>query len=177
MTTPLQSDGSSDGHRALEQNWLFFMSVGESDQRYRTPDLMPATWARRIWASQITHRYATGTLAEGMVILEVLSRHLHPMTYPGHRAGVTADSSSQPGGVSPVTKLSTKNLIFTAKSKGVRIIVTLECTECRSPAWSEKRSQGVSCYTTTKNGRNNPERLELMNFSELNRMTSHREIK
>ena len=56
-----------------------------------------------------------------MVILEVLSRHLHPMTYPGHRAGVTADSSSQPGGVSPVTKLSTQNLIFMAKAKAFEL--------------------------------------------------------
>ena len=29
--------------------------------------------------------------------LKVLSRHLHPMAYPGHRAGVTAGSSTQPG--------------------------------------------------------------------------------
>ncbi|MFZ9952301.1 MAG: 50S ribosomal protein L33, partial [Vulcanococcus sp.] len=33
-----------------------------------------------------------------------------------------------------------------AKNKGVRIVITLECTECRSnPA---KRSPGVSRYTT-----------------------------
>ena len=39
-----------------------------------------------------------------------------------------------------------------AKDKGVRIVITLECTECRSnPA---KRSPGVSRYTTEKNRRN-----------------------
>ncbi|WP_115081127.1 50S ribosomal protein L33 [Synechococcus sp. N32] len=65
-----------------------------------------------------------------------------------------------------------------AKSKGVRIIVTLECTECRTANAAEKRSPGVSRYTTTKNRRNNPERLELMKFCpQLNRMTLHREIK
>ncbi|MDC3008875.1 50S ribosomal protein L33 [Synechococcus sp. MU1651] len=65
-----------------------------------------------------------------------------------------------------------------AKSKGVRIVVTLECTECRSATAAEKRSPGVSRYTTTKNRRNNPERLELMKFCpQLNRMTLHREIK
>ena len=40
---------------------------------------------------------------------------------------------------------------FMAKNKGVRIVITLECTECRSnPA---KRSPGVSRYTTEKNRR------------------------
>ena len=28
---------------------------------------------------------------------KVLARHLHPMAYPGHHAGVTTGSSSQPG--------------------------------------------------------------------------------
>ena len=46
-----------------------------------------------------------------------------------------------------------------AKNKGVRIVITLECTECRSnPA---KRSPGVSRYTTEKNRRNTTERLEI----------------
>ena len=30
--------------------------------------------------------------------LKVLARHLHPMTNPGHRTGVTTGSSTQPGG-------------------------------------------------------------------------------
>ena len=47
---------------------------------------------------------------------------------------------------------------FMAKNKGVRIVITLECTECRSnPA---KRSPGVSRYTTEKNRRNTTERLD-----------------
>ena len=49
-----------------------------------------------------------------------------------------------------------------AKNKGVRIVVTLECTECRSS--TEKRSQGVSRYTTEKNRRNTTERLEIKKF-------------
>ena len=65
-----------------------------------------------------------------------------------------------------------------AKNKGVRIVVTLECTECRSASASEKRSPGVSRYTTEKNRRNTTERLEIMKFfPQLNKMTLHKEIK
>ena len=65
-----------------------------------------------------------------------------------------------------------------AKNKGVRIVVTLECTECRSVPEFEKRMPGVSRYTTEKNRRNTTERLELKKFCpQLNRMTIHREIK
>ena len=48
--------------------------------------------------------------------------------------------------------------------KGTRIVVTLECTECRTAPSSEKRSPGVSRYTTEKNRRNTTERLELKKF-------------
>ena len=62
--------------------------------------------------------------------------------------------------------------------KGTRIVVTLECTECRTAPASEKRSPGVSRYTTEKNRRNTTDRLELKKFSpQLNRMTIHKEIK
>lgn len=49
-----------------------------------------------------------------------------------------------------------------AKNKGTRILVTLECIECRTSV--NKRSNGVSRYSTTKNRRNNPNRLELKKF-------------
>ena len=49
-----------------------------------------------------------------------------------------------------------------AKAKGSRIIITLECTECRSN--DNKRSNGVSRYTTKKNRKNTPERLEVKKF-------------
>ncbi|WP_071599811.1 50S ribosomal protein L33 [Mastigocladopsis repens] len=63
-----------------------------------------------------------------------------------------------------------------AKSKGVRIVVTLECTECRTNA--NKRSPGVSRYTTTKNRRNTTNRLELKKFCpHCNKHTDHKEIK
>jgi len=60
-----------------------------------------------------------------------------------------------------------------AKNKGVRLVITLECTECRSnPA---KRSPGVSRYTTQKNRRNTTERLELKKFCpHCNSSTVHR---
>lgn len=66
--------------------------------------------------------------------------------------------------------------MFMAKNKGSRILITLECTECRSNL--TKRSNGVSRYTTQKNRRNNPERLELKKYcSHCNRTTIHKEIK
>ena len=63
-----------------------------------------------------------------------------------------------------------------AKNKGARILITLECTECRSN--SDKRSPGVSRYLTQKNRRNNPERLELKKYCpHCNKRTIHKEIK
>jgi large subunit ribosomal protein L33 len=63
-----------------------------------------------------------------------------------------------------------------AKNKGIRILITLECTQCRSNL--EKRSLGVSRYSTQKNRRNNPERLELNKYCRhCNKQTIHKEIK
>ena len=63
-----------------------------------------------------------------------------------------------------------------AKTKGVRVIITLECTECRTN--TEKRSAGISRYTTMKNRRNTPNRLEIKKFCpNCNRHTVHKEIK
>ena len=61
-------------------------------------------------------------------------------------------------------------------AKGVRLVITLECTECRTN--SDKRTQGVSRYTTTKNRRNTTGRLELKKFCRhCNKHTAHKEIK
>ena len=63
-----------------------------------------------------------------------------------------------------------------AKNKGNRILITLECTSCRSNI--HKRSPGISRYMTKKNRRNNPERLELKKYcSNCNKITLHKEIK
>ncbi|MEM9512000.1 MAG: 50S ribosomal protein L33 [Cyanobacteria bacterium P01_E01_bin.48] len=63
-----------------------------------------------------------------------------------------------------------------AKNKGVRLTITLECTECRSNP--DKRSPGVSRYTTTKNRRNTTGRMELKKFCpNCNAHTTHKEIK
>ena len=63
-----------------------------------------------------------------------------------------------------------------AKNKGTRILITLECTECRSNL--TKHSPGVSRYSTQKNRRNNPERLELKKYCpHCNKPTVHKEIK
>ena len=62
------------------------------------------------------------------------------------------------------------------KSKGTRLVITLECTECRSN--ETKRSAGVSRYTTKKNRKNTPERIELKKFCRYcNQHTNHKEIK
>lgn len=63
-----------------------------------------------------------------------------------------------------------------AKPKGIRIIITLECTQCRTN--TDKRSPGVSRYTTNKNRRNTPNRLEIKKFCpHCNAHTIHKEIK
>ena len=63
-----------------------------------------------------------------------------------------------------------------AKAKGTRIVVTLECTECRTNEM--KRSAGVSRHTTKKNRKNTPERIELNKFCRYcNKHTNHKEIK
>jgi large subunit ribosomal protein L33 len=64
-----------------------------------------------------------------------------------------------------------------AKSKGVRIVITLECTQCRNGE-IEKRSNGVSRYSTMKNRRNTPDRLEIKKFCpHCNQHTLHKEVK
>jgi large subunit ribosomal protein L33 len=57
--------------------------------------------------------------------------------------------------------------------KGSRIQVTLECTEHKTSGMP-----GTSRYITTKNKKNDPERMELKKFNPiLKRMTVHKEIK
>jgi len=56
--------------------------------------------------------------------------------------------------------------------KGNRVIVTLECTEAREIGASPSR------YTTTKNKKNTPKRMELNKYNPfLRRHTLHRELK
>ncbi len=63
-----------------------------------------------------------------------------------------------------------------AKLKGTRVIITLECIKCRTN--TEKRSTGISRYTTMKNRRNTPNRLEIKKFCpHCNRHVYHKEIK
>jgi large subunit ribosomal protein L33 len=63
-----------------------------------------------------------------------------------------------------------------AKQKGSRIIIHLECTTCRTN--TNKRSEGVSRYTTRKNRRNTPARLEIKKFCpHCNSHTLHKETK
>jgi len=50
-----------------------------------------------------------------------------------------------------------------AKNKGARITITLECSD-KSSKLENKRKSGVWRYTTTKNRRNTPNRIELKKF-------------
>lgn len=59
-----------------------------------------------------------------------------------------------------------------SKSKGARIVITLECTEAR------KLGQPPSRYHTTKNKKKHPGRLELKKYNPfLRRHTVHKETK
>lgn len=59
------------------------------------------------------------------------------------------------------------------KNKGNRIQVILECTEHKKSGLN-----GISRYITTKNKKNNPNRLELKKFNPfMKKMTLHKEIK
>lgn len=63
------------------------------------------------------------------------------------------------------------------KSKGARITITLEC-ECRNLPDIEKRSNGIFRYTSSKNRRNTPNRIELKKFCrQCNRHAIFKEIK
>ncbi len=59
------------------------------------------------------------------------------------------------------------------KTKEARIQVILECTEHKHSGVA-----GTSRYITTKNKKNNPERLEIKKYNPiLRKMTVHKEIK
>lgn len=63
------------------------------------------------------------------------------------------------------------------KSKGARITITLEC-DCRNLPNKEKRTKGISRYTTSKNRRNTPNRIELKKFCKYcNTHAVYKEIK
>nr|QYB21684.1 ribosomal protein L33 [Lagarostrobos franklinii]BBF90861.1 ribosomal protein L33 [Lagarostrobos franklinii] len=64
-----------------------------------------------------------------------------------------------------------------AKSGDVRVTITLECTNCILDS-VDKKSAGISRYTTRKNRRNTPIRLELKKFCPYcHKHTLHGEIK
>ncbi|PIP94013.1 MAG: 50S ribosomal protein L33 [Bdellovibrio sp. CG12_big_fil_rev_8_21_14_0_65_39_13] len=57
-------------------------------------------------------------------------------------------------------------------AKGVNVIVTLECTEAR------KEGKSPSRYTTKKNKKTTPDRLEKMKYNpSMRKHTLHKEIK
>ena len=57
-------------------------------------------------------------------------------------------------------------------AKGPRVIITLECTE------AAKEGKPPSRYSTTKNKKTHPDRLQLKKYNKfLRRHTMHKEIK
>lgn len=63
------------------------------------------------------------------------------------------------------------------KSKGSRIIITLECT-CADDIKSNTRKKGTMRYSTCKNKRNTPQRLEINKFCpQCNKHGLFKEIK
>lgn len=63
------------------------------------------------------------------------------------------------------------------KSKGARVIITLECG-CRNTRNNDQRKKGIMRYTTCKNKRNTPNRLEIKKFcSYCNKHEVFKEIK
>nr|QCI04318.1 ribosomal protein L33 [Anotrichium furcellatum] len=65
------------------------------------------------------------------------------------------------------------------KNKGSRIIITLEC-ECKNTKLEHinKRKNGICRYTSSKNRRNTPNRIELKKFCRYcNKHSNFKEIK
>ncbi len=63
------------------------------------------------------------------------------------------------------------------KSKGSRIVITLECT-CEDQIKNNTRKKGVMRYSTSKNKRNTPQRLEINKFCpQCNKHGLFKEIK
>lgn len=62
------------------------------------------------------------------------------------------------------------------KNKGSRVLITLECTKCKTNL--NQRKIGINRYITMKNRKNNTNRLELNKFcTYCNSHTLHKEIK
>ena len=70
-----------------------------------------------------------------------------------------------------------------AKNKGARIIITLRCLDCKKLSnnnnnGNDKRRSRKIDYTTTKNRRNTPDRMELKKYCpNCNIHTQQKEIK
>lgn len=64
------------------------------------------------------------------------------------------------------------------KTKNLRVLITLECSECRLFDNTNKRKKGISRYLTEKNKRNTTLKLELFKYCAFcNKHTNHKEIK
>lgn len=81
--------------------------------------------------------------------------------------------SASPPGVRGSGTVACPEVNVAKKKNLARTVITLECTEQR-----EAGVAGISRYTTTKNKKNTPNRLELKKYNPyLKRYTVHREVK
>lgn len=63
------------------------------------------------------------------------------------------------------------------KKKKARILITLECIECRKQQ-GNKRSIGISRYLSSKNRQNTPKKLEIKKYCKFcNSHFIHKEVK
>ncbi len=63
-----------------------------------------------------------------------------------------------------------------SKTKGHRVLITLECGECRQNLI--KRTLGVSRYLSSKNKHTTPAKLEMEKYCKYcNKHTTHKELK
>nr|YP_009399924.1 ribosomal protein L33 [Tolypiocladia glomerulata]ARW69743.1 ribosomal protein L33 [Tolypiocladia glomerulata] len=63
------------------------------------------------------------------------------------------------------------------KNKGSRIVITLQC-DCKNKPLTDQRKKGIARYTSCKNRRNTPNRLEIKKFCKYcNKHEIFKEIK
>jgi large subunit ribosomal protein L33 len=115
------------------------------------------------WASQMQGKPTEGQNVRGHSMAALSSSFL---STTGVRVAAPRNNAT-PSRVAPRTATT-----MMARKKGIRVIVTLECTEAR------KEGATPSRYTTEKNRKNTPDKLELSKYNKhLRRHTVHREIK
>ena len=83
---------------------------------------------------------------QATMYLKVLARHLHPMTNPGHRTGVTTGSSTQPGeSVQLLTPRNTLNYYGQKQRRSHHCYARMHRMQ-NSNCWWKTQSWSLSLY-------------------------------